>query len=454
MNVMKTVAGLFLFLSILQISSSSKVSVPLAVAHKRKTMPKNKRKLLGDVFTNKRAAKAFKKNLINSKSLDDSCRIRVVFINELKYPLKLCWVGESGSLHHYYTLEPCSPIISGLNKDGIQIQKKNSHLENTFTGHAFLLAHCPDGSDTEARIGKIIGGYRPMETTLKEEEEDHCIHIITVKERDSKRGFGIRKGRKIQLCVEEFTFDSTPLDTSDKLYDDLLIAGWKCKVEKGLFDNLDKESKIAKVKRQLELDLENCSKKLPAKACKMLMEKVPIFINKSQKYGPKVAPVVGKGMCYHNDTDYLKRNGMSLEKVKCVELFEAGKYLDDHDLWYGEGGVMIHEMSHAYHDLFCKDGFENENVKNCYDSAMKENLYDLVQVHSMNGAKEEAKAYACTNQMEYFAELSTAFLGGVSEDKELEFNKWYPFNRSQIKEHDPRAFKMLCEIWEVGEAEE
>jgi hypothetical protein len=145
---------------------------------------------------------------------------------------------------------------------------------------------------------------------------------------------------------------------------------------------------------------------------------------------------------------------MSLEKVKCVELFEAGKYLDDHDLWYGEGGVMIHEMSHAYHDLFCKDGFENENVKNCYDSAMKEKLYDLVKVHSMDGGKEEAKAYACTNQMEYFAELSTAFLGGVGDDKELEFNKWYPFNRSQIKEYDPRAFKMLCEIWEVGEAEE
>ena len=191
---MKTFAVLFLFISLLQISSSS--TVPSAVANKPKTMPKNKRKFLGDVFTNKSAAKAFKKNLINSKALDDSCRIRVVFINELKYPLKLCWVGESGSLHHYYTLEPCSPIISGLNKDGIQIQKKNSHLENTFTGHAFLLAHCPDDSDTEARIGKIVGGYRPMVTTLKEEEEEHCIHIITVKDVIQNGGLGYEKKEK------------------------------------------------------------------------------------------------------------------------------------------------------------------------------------------------------------------------------------------------------------------
>merc|ERR1711862_106042 len=99
---------------------------------------------------------------------------------------------------------------------------------------------------------------------------------------------------------------------SDKLYVDMFIAGWMCKIEKGLFDNLDNDSKLAMVKKQLVLDLENCSKKLPPKACKLLLQNVKIWINKSQKYGPKVAPVVGRGMCYHNDTNYLKRNGMSI----------------------------------------------------------------------------------------------------------------------------------------------
>ena len=56
------------------------------------------------------------------------------------------------------------------------------------------------------------------------------------------------------------------------------------------------------------------------------------------------------------------------------------------------------------------------------------------------------RAYACTNQMEYFAELSAAFLGGL-DDKE--YNKWYPFNRKQIEEHDPKAYNMLKRLWMV-----
>ena len=58
--------------------------------------------------------------------------------------------------------------------------------------------------------------------------------------------------------------------------------------------------------------------------------------------------------------------------------------------------------------------------------------------------------YFSTNSMEYFAELSAAFLGGVDGK---EYNKWYPFNREQIKEHDPRAFTMLCKMWGVSEDE-
>ncbi len=80
---------------------------------------------------------------------------------------------------------------------------------------------------------------------------------------------------------------------------------------------------------------------------------------------------------------------------------------------------------------------------------MNEGLYDCVPVHNCHGGIDECKAYACTDAMEYFAELSVAFLGGVEEDKDLEFNKWYPFNRNQIQKHDPRAYHMLKKIWNV-----
>ena len=77
-------------------------------------------------------------------------------------------------------------------------------------------------------------------------------------------------------------------------------------------------------------------------------------------------------------------------------------------------------------------------------------LYDNVKVHTdSEGGIDERKAYATTDCMEYFAELSVAFLGGSGEDKDVEYNKWYPFNRSQIRRHDPRAYYMLCRIWQV-----
>jgi hypothetical protein len=50
--------------------------------------------------------------------------------------------------------------------------------------------------------------------------------------------------------------------------------------------------------------------------------------------------------------------------------------------------------------------------------------------------------------MEYFAELSAAFLGGL--DKDEEYNKWFPFNRAQLKEHDPRAYELLQQVWKVN----
>ena len=106
---------------------------------------------------------------------------------------------------------------------------------------------------------------------------------------------------------------------------------------------------------------------------------------------------------------------------------------------------MVHELSHAYHHRLLQDGYENKEIEDCFDAAMKEGLYEKVKVHGPQGP--EAKAYACSNCMEYFAELSTAFLGGTA--KVVEFNKWFPFNRQQIKDHDPRAYRLLSKLWKV-----
>lgn len=96
-----------------------------------------------------------------------------------------------------------------------------------------------------------------------------------------------------------------------------------------------------------------------------------------------------------------------------------------------------------------EDGYDNKEIIKCYQAAMDQDLYSCVKVHNGKGGVDEREAYACTDPMEYFAELSVAFLGGVEEDKDIEFNKWFPFNRKQLKAHDPRAYALLKGLWGV-----
>jgi len=173
----------------------------------------------------------------------------------------------------------------------------------------------------------------------------------------------------------------------------------------------------------------------------------PVWVNRSLKYGPQLCPVQASACCFHPGVEWLRENGMNPSKEQCVEVYRASEYKRDR-LWWGVGGLLLHEYSHAYHFKCLPDGYDNQEIRECFESAMKEGLYDCVPYHS-HDKDAKAKAYACTNQMEYFAELSVAFLGGLRETEE--FNKWYPFNRQQLKEHDPRAYKLLCRLWKVND---
>jgi len=126
----------------------------------------------------------------------------------------------------------------------------------------------------------------------------------------------------------------------------------------------------------------------------------------------------------------------------------------------------LHELSHAWHCRYVTDGYDNKDILECYESAMKEGLYDCVPFHTLKGRNAESRAYACENAQEYFAELSVAFLSNgcddnpdeaKNEEKEsdsedggkenFEYNKWFPFHRKQLEEHDPRAFTLLQRMW-------
>ena len=97
--------------------------------------------------------------------------------------------------------------------------------------------------------------------------------------------------------------------------------------------------------------------------------------------------------------------------------------------------IMIEFLCYVIFILVCQ----------AYDLAMTRCLYDSVPVHGPQGITGPQKAYACTNCMEFFAELSVAY--HWQSDDTTEYNKWFPHNRRQLQEHDPETFELLRSIW-------
>lgn len=403
--------------------------------------------LLGQIWsteTDPRAADAFKKGDLNSIYGDEET-VRLCFRNDTPNPLTLCWVDNMGNAHHFYRLDPWR-TRHGLGK------KKIGHLETSSVGHAFLVAERSgermsgrDGSATEVEVGQkkrkewrkkkhsetkntlildpadVIVGYRPSKVSLassEDEDENHDrdwhAHFVTISRR--WRG-GLLRGRSFgrdfdevkdkplwtyKVKVKEGSLGGRPYNTSKKVYRAMELSGWPVRCEDRLWTSSEKskgESLLTrehmevaietKVKEMIELDLDAAAACLPVHALKVLRKNTPFWINRSQLYGPSSSPVQGNGICYHPGAGWLKSNGMSAKKAKGIELYRATKYLEDRNDW-GPGGVLLHELSHAYHDKCTKGGYENKLVKECYDKAMAKGLYDSVRVHGVQGPKSRA----------------------------------------------------------------
>lgn len=431
--------------------------------------------LLGDVFVNGDASSAASVGLLNSLDLETPTDIRVAFRNYTSDDLVLCWVGFDGGLHHHYCLPPCVTSVTGTDVGGFSTAEDGVHVETTTLGHAFVLGNrraggggaaspcwlppfCGtrrkrdedgDGGDDGEGDLHVVAGYRSRRTAAGEDGDGDGgprLHLVTV-----------TLGREgYHLDVRACAVGSAPLDTSDKPYRDLVLGGWPTKCDVDLFSAYPSfRPELAEFAECMAGDLRAAAAKLPPVAREALAGSTLVWIDASQKYGSKCAPTTGRALCFHGSEEWVRASGMTPEKYGGVELYCASEYCDDEFLW-GRGGVMLHELSHAYHRKFVAGGFDNGEVRACYEAAMEEGLYDSVGMHTVavddgrrRGPNEKRRAYACTNEMEYFAELSTAFLGGVGEDGGTEYNKWFPFNRKELREHDPRAYVMLKKIWKV-----
>ncbi len=85
--------------------------------------------------------------------------------------------------------------------------------------------------------------------------------------------------------------------------------------------------------------------------------------------------------------------------------------------------VFLHEFAHAYHDLVL--GYDYPDIQAAFQQAMERKKYDKA-------------SYLATNEKEFFAELTCAYLDTLDQ---------FPHNRAELKKHDPETFKVLTKVW-------
>ncbi len=198
------------------------------------------------------------------------------------------------------------------------------------------------------------------------------------------------------------------------------IEGWSILVNKSLVK--EHPDLCERTLELLRFQLYQIPRKVPRSSVRKL-RKVRIWVEFAEQHHPC--------MTYHPGVGWLKDHGMNPEKVKCVELANAENFLE----WTkAQPWMVLHELAHAYHDQFLENGFDNPEVLSAFDHTKSVKNYESVL--RINGRND--RAYALTNQMEYFAEASEAYFGT---------NDFYPYVRSELKKHDPRMFELLGQLW-------
>lgn len=190
----------------------------------------------------------------------------------------------------------------------------------------------------------------------------------------------------------------------------------------------------------LELELKGVGRVMPPKMLKIL-QTVKIFVewddpeSKPKNGGPGVVVARywydsgrGAGMAM-SGRDPRKANNIEILCMRhLTEKWQPGKT--------SEQIILLHELCHAVHSHLL--GNKNATVIATFNQAMERGLYTSVKHES----GRTLKPYASTNDHEYFAELSCAYLDRCA---------YFPFTREELKEHDPAGYQLMVQVWGTGD---
>ncbi len=139
---------------------------------------------------------------------------------------------------------------------------------------------------------------------------------------------------------------------------------------------------------------------------------------------------VCKSTVFHKDRNWLIAHRFNPEKASAIEICDIRNMV----AWSRQNQPMmlLHELAHAYQ--FRVVGDQNADILSAFRQAQRDGLYQSVD-YSLGG---KLRAYATTNEFEYFAELSEAYWGK---------NDYFPFNRADLMRYDPRGYALMQQVW-------
>ncbi|XGV98146.1 MAG: hypothetical protein ACAF41_04255 [Leptolyngbya sp. BL-A-14] len=172
--------------------------------------------------------------------------------------------------------------------------------------------------------------------------------------------------------------------------------------------------------QELNLQLNAIVRVMPAKPLAAL-RKVRLWVEWANREGAAE---------FHPSAVWLSQHGYNPDKAGGVEVSNTRNFVQ----WShtDQPWMLLHELAHAYHFRVLGDTYGG--IQRAYQHAVQQGLYQSVAY--VKGGKK--KAYALTNETEYFAELSEAYFGK---------NDFYPFTRAELKTYDPVGYQLMQTAW-------
>jgi dipeptidyl-peptidase-4 len=227
-------------------------------------------------------------------------------------------------------------------------------------------------------------------------------------------------GKFVRVAFADFPTGEAVVRDSDfeqaVKYRTIEIEGWVVHLEKSLSDK-----DAGAIKTSLTEKLSQLKTLVPERHHAALQQ-VPFWFDKNAGED--------RGQ-YHSGFYWMAGSGWHLKKRMAIH-FCTPRSLLEFEKW--QPMVILHELTHAYHHQVL--GFDDKRIIKAFENARDAGLYDKVK----HVGGKTMRAYAMDNEREYFAELTEAYFGT---------NDYFPFNREELRLHDPVGYRMVENAWNV-----